>query len=43
MIFLEDAKSAALRIEAPKLPDALPQFTVKATVEVTMKDGVVTF
>ena len=39
MIFLEDAKSAAHRIEAPKLPDALPQFTMKATVEATMKDG----
>ena len=36
---LEDAKSATLRIEAPKLPDALPKFTVKATVELTMKDG----
>jgi hypothetical protein len=39
VIFLEDAKSAAHRIEAPKLPDALPQFTMKATVEATMKDG----
>ena len=36
---LEDAKTAVLRIEVPKLPDALPRFTVKATVEVTMKDG----
>ena len=36
---LADAKSSALRIEVPKLPDALPRFTVKATVEVTMKDG----
>jgi len=36
---LEDATNSALRIEVPKLPDALPRFTVKATVEVTMKDG----
>ena len=36
---LEDATSSALRIEVPKLPDALPRFTVKATVEVSMKDG----
>ena len=36
---LEDAESTVLRTEAPKLPDALPRFTVKATVEVTMKDG----
>ena len=36
---LEDAKSAALRVEVPKLPEALPRFTVKATVEVTLKDG----
>jgi hypothetical protein len=36
---LADAKSTRLRIEVPKLPDALPRFTVKATVEVTMKDG----
>ncbi len=36
---LEDATSVRRRIEAPKLPDALPRFTVKATVEVTLKDG----
>lgn len=36
---LEDAKGATLRIEAPKLPDALPRLTVRATVEVTMNDG----
>ena len=36
---LEDATTSALRVEVPKLPDALPRFTVKATVEVTMKDG----
>ena len=36
---LEDATSSALRVEVPKLPDALPRFTVKATVEVTLKDG----
>ena len=35
---LEDA-TAALRVEVPKLPHALPRFTVKATVEVTLKDG----
>lgn len=36
---LKDATTAALRVETPKLPDALPHFTVKATVEVTLKDG----
>ena len=36
---LADATSSALRVEVPKLPNALPRFTVKATVEVTMKDG----
>ncbi|MDP6543962.1 MAG: hypothetical protein QGH60_08205 [Phycisphaerae bacterium] len=36
---LEDARGSALRVEVPKLPDALPRFTVKATAEVTMKDG----
>ncbi len=36
---LADATSSALRVEVPKLPDALPRFTVKAIVEVTMKDG----
>ena len=36
---LEDATGVRRRIEAPKLPDALPRFTVKATVEVTLKDG----
>ncbi len=36
---LEDATSSALRIEVPKLPAALPRFTVKATVEVTLKNG----
>lgn len=36
---LEDATSVRRRIEVPKLPDALPRFTVKATVEITLKDG----
>jgi len=36
---LEDVKDVRRLIEAPKLPDALPRFTVKATVEVTLKDG----
>ncbi len=36
---LADATNSALRVEVPKLPDALPRFTMKATVEVTMKDG----
>jgi len=36
---LLDATGASVKVEAPKLPDALPRFTVKATVEVTMKDG----
>ena len=36
---VEDAASAVLRVEVPKLPDALPRFIVKATVDVTMKDG----
>ena len=35
---LPDA-TATVREDVPKLPDALPRFTVKATVEVTMKDG----
>jgi hypothetical protein len=36
---LEDAADVRRRIEVPRLPDALPRFTVKATVEVTLKDG----
>jgi hypothetical protein len=36
---LEEATNSALRIDVPKLPEALPRFTVKATIEVTMKDG----
>lgn len=36
---LEDAASVTMRWELPELPAALPAFTVKATVEVTMKDG----
>jgi len=36
---LLDATGAVVKVEVPKLPDALPHFTVKATVEVTMKDG----
>jgi len=36
---LEDVADVRRRIEVPKLPDALPRFTVKATVEVTLKDG----
>jgi hypothetical protein len=36
---LEEATSSALRVEMPNLPDALPRFTVTATVEVTMKNG----
>lgn len=36
---LEEAQTAILKVDAPKLPDALPQFSVKATVEVTMPDG----
>ena len=36
---LEDATDVRRRIETPKLPDALPRFTVKATIEVTLKDG----
>ena len=36
---LEDYASVTLKNEVPKLPDALPCFTVKSTVEVTMKDG----
>jgi len=36
---LEDVADVRRRIEVPELPDALPRFTVKATVEVTMKDG----
>jgi len=36
---LEDAAGVAVRQDLPKLPGALPRFTVKATVEVTLKDG----
>jgi len=36
---MEDVADVRLRSEVPKLPDALPRFTVKATVEVTLKDG----
>ncbi len=36
---LEDAAGVAMRWELPELPAALPAFTVKATVEVIMKDG----
>ena len=36
---LEEATNAVWRLDVPKLPDALPRFTVKATVEVTLKDG----
>lgn len=36
---LDDAAGVTLRVEAPNLPEALPRFTVKATVEVTLKDG----
>ncbi len=36
---LRDAKTARLIHEIPKLPDALPKFTVKTTVEVTHEDG----
>ncbi|MDP6545834.1 MAG: hypothetical protein QGH60_17765 [Phycisphaerae bacterium] len=37
--FLADAVDVKRTITIPKLPDALPCFTVKATVEVTLKDG----
>ena len=36
---LADAAGAAVQVDVPVLPDALPRFTVKAVVEVTMKDG----
>ena len=36
---LADAVSARLIHEVPKLPEALPIFTVKTTVEVTLKGG----
>ena len=36
---LADAVGAIIKNEVPKLPDALPRFTVKSTVEVTLKDG----
>ena len=38
-VVLADAVDVRRQIEVPKLPDALPRFTVKATVEVTLKDG----
>ena len=37
--FLADAVDVKRTITIPKLPDALPRFIVKATVEVTLKDG----
>jgi len=37
--FLAEAVDVKRTITIPKLPDALPRFTVKATVEVTLKDG----
>jgi len=36
---LTDAVGATVQMDVPKLPDALPRFTVRATVEVTLKDG----
>jgi hypothetical protein len=36
---LADAVSSRLIHEVPKLPDALPKFTVKTTVEVSLKGG----
>jgi hypothetical protein len=36
---LKDYASVTLSNEVPKMPDALPSFTVKSTVQVTMKDG----
>ncbi|MHC4546439.1 MAG: hypothetical protein ACYTDW_13270 [Planctomycetota bacterium] len=36
---LEDVVNVRRRIEAPKLPEGLPRFTVKAAIEVTLKDG----
>ena len=37
---LEDVTEVRRRIEVPELPGALPRFTVKATIEVTLKHGV---
>jgi hypothetical protein len=37
--FLGEAVGVKRTVTIPKLPDALPRFTVKATVEVTLKDG----
>ena len=37
--FLAEAVDVKRTVTIPKLPDALPRFTVKATVEVTLKDG----
>jgi hypothetical protein len=36
---LEEAGGATVRVDVPELPEALPRFTVKATVEITLKDG----
>ena len=36
---LKDAVSSRLIHEIPKLPDALPQFTVKTTIEATLEGG----
>jgi hypothetical protein len=36
---LENAAKVHRRIQAPRLPEGLPRFTVKAAIEVTLKDG----
>jgi hypothetical protein len=36
---LEDVTDVRRRIETPKLPDALPRFTVRATIDITLNGG----
>jgi len=36
---LKDAVSSRLIHDIPKLPDALPKFTVKTTIEVNLEGG----
>ena len=36
---LEEPAEVSLKIAAPNLPEAMPRFTIEATIEITMKNG----
>jgi len=36
---LEEPADVSLTVEAPEFPDALPRFTIKATIRITLKNG----